>query len=291
MIISIASGKGGTGKTAVAVNLARIVSRGSDTWLLDCDVEAPNAHLFLRPEMQKRGNVSLSIPVIDDAKCNGCGTCDEVCAFNAVVVLGDKAVVFPELCHGCGGCARFCPQKAIEETSLQIGFVETGEAGAVRFCKGEINIGVAVVPPVVTAVKQKAMVADQDSSVIVDSPPGTGCPAVAAVAGSDFCVLVTEPTPFGLNDLKLAVEMVRHLGISCGVVINRFGLAGETSEVDAYCDSEQIPVLARIPFSRPYAKSYAEGQLWVDEFPELESVFEELWSSICERLSSGGDEL
>jgi MinD superfamily P-loop ATPase len=289
MIVSIASGKGGTGKTAVATNLARVAASSHDTWLLDCDVEAPNAHLFLAPSMRKKEIVSLLIPVVDEAECNGCGKCDEVCEFNAIAVLGDKAVTFPELCHGCGGCARFCPRGAVREAPVEIGHVEVGKAGTVTFVKGEINVGVAVIPPVVRAVRQKAMIPGTDSLVIVDAAPGTGCPVVAAIAGSDYCVLVTEPTPFGLNDLKLAVELVKHLGLPCGVVVNRTGLGGKTSEVDDYCDSEGIPVLAHIPFDRRYATCYAHGNLWVDQFPELEAVFNGLCESICGQLSPRGD--
>lgn len=288
MLISIASGKGGTGKTTIATNLAQVISTEMDTWFLDCDVEAPNAHLFLTPQIDKTQDVSLLIPEVDDSKCDGCGVCDEVCAFNAIVVLGDKAMVFPEICHSCGGCSRCCPKKAISETPVRIGQVEAGRAGDIRFFRGVSDVGVAVVTPVVKAVKNKAWLADENTAVLIDAPPGTGCPVVAAVSGSDYCVLVTEPTPFGLNDLKLAVQLVRHMGIDCGVVINRCGLTGSESDVDAYCESEGIPILARIPFDRRYAGCYARGGIWVNEFPELHNAFNALWASITAELAAGG---
>lgn len=289
LTISVASGKGGTGKTAVATNLARIVARERDTWLLDCDVEAPNCHLFMKPEVQKTEDVSIPVPVVDHSKCNSCGICDEVCAFNAIVALSKQTIVFSELCHGCGACSRFCPNKAITETPVRIGQVDVGRAGAIDFCQGVSGVGVAIVTPVIRAVKQKVDLAAEDTVVLLDAPPGTGCPVVVTVSGSDYCVLVTEPTPFGLNDLKLAVQLVRHLGIACGVVINRYGLDGGTSDVEAYCQSERIPVLARIPFDRKYAASYARAGNWVDEFPELEAVFCELWASILREISPKED--
>lgn len=288
MIISIASGKGGTGKTTVATNLAQLVSTEMDTWLLDCDVEAPNAHLFLAPEIDKTEDVSLLIPVVDDSKCDGCGVCDEVCAFNAIAVLGDKAMVFPELCHSCGGCTRFCPRRAISEAAKRVGKVEAGRAADIRFFRGISDVGVAVVTPVVNAVKKKAQLAAEDAVVLIDAPPGTGCPVVSAVSGSDYCVLVTEPTPFGLNDLRLAVQLVRHMGVDCGVVINRYGLTSSESDVDVYCESEGIPVLARIAFDRRYASCYARGGSWVNEFPELRAVFDGLWTSITDALAAKG---
>lgn len=309
MIVSVASGKGGTGKTTIAVNLALALGDSVPVDFLDCDVEEPNAHLFLHPVLEASEPVTLPVPVVDESKCSGCGICAEVCAFHAILSLGGRAITFPELCHGCGGCARFCPEGAISEAPKDIGVVETGwvdalagEAGpaavataagvpepmvvagaqrGIRFVHGRVNIGVALAPPVVKAVRSKAGLAGGVANrvAIIDSPPGTSCPVVASVKGSDYCILVTEPTPFGLNDLVLAVDMVRELGIPFGVVINRAGLGDD--KVAAYCRRENIPVLLEIPFDRRLAASYARGGQLVRDFPELGDSLRGLWRKIC----------
>ncbi|HBK59815.1 MAG TPA: (4Fe-4S)-binding protein [Firmicutes bacterium] len=287
MIVSVASGKGGTGKTTIAVNLALALEGTMPVDFLDCDVEEPNAHLFLHPVLETSERVTLPVPSVDESKCTGCGTCAEVCAFHAILSLGGRVITFPELCHGCGGCARFCPEGAISEVPREIGVVETGwaagpagQARGIRFVQGRVNIGTALAPPVVKAVRSKAgLGAGKDGGiVIIDSPPGTSCPVVASVKGSDYCLLVTEPTPFGLNDLALAVDMVREVGVPFGVVINRAGLGDD--KVAAYCRQESIPVLLEIPFNRRYAACYARGGQLVSDFPELGDSLTGLWRRI-----------
>ena len=309
MIVSVASGKGGTGKTTVAVNLALTLAVEGITpvHFLDCDVEEPNAHLFLRPVLETTEPVELPVPVVNEAKCSGCGTCAQVCAFHAILSLGGRAVVFPELCHGCGGCMQFCPEGAVSEAPKEIGVVETGwvgvpaaatgaieatgateataatdatETGTIRFVRGRVRIGNVLVPPVVKAVRSKAGSAAgvADGAIIIDSPPGTSCPVVASVKGSDYCILVTEPTPFGLHDLTLAVDMVRELGVLFGVVVNRAGLGDD--KVAAYCRRENIPVLLEIPFDRRYASSYARGGQLALDFTELRDSLSGVWRKI-----------
>lgn len=282
MIISVASGKGGTGKTTVAVNLALVLARSMPVQLLDCDVEEPNAHLFLYPTYEASDTVTLPIPVVDQSKCTACGKCAEVCAFHAIVRLRDRVLTFPELCHGCGGCLRFCPAGAISESEKEIGVISMGHAGEIAFVQGRMNVGTPLAPPVIRAVKRmirpRTGETGRDTVTIIDSPPGTSCPVVESVKGSDFCVLVTEPTPFGLNDLTLAVGMVRELGIPFGVVVNRAGLGG--GDLYTYCEREGIPVLLEIPFDRRYAACYARGRNLVEDFPELREAFSDLWRRI-----------
>lgn len=279
MIISVASGKGGTGKTTVAVNLALALAETESVCFMDCDVEEPNAHLFLKPVLEGSVEVTVPVPIVDEEKCNGCGRCGEICAFNAILPLGKHVLTFPELCHGCGGCTLLCPASAIQEEPLEIGVVEWGQAGSVSHIHGRLNIGSPLAPPLVKAVKNHAKNKPERAISIIDSPPGTSCPVVASVRGSDFCLLVTEPTPFGLHDLTLAVDMVRKLQVPFGVVINRAGL-GNGGLVD-YCKEENIPILAEIPFDRKYAKCYAKGGRLVHEFPEIKRVFQDLWHAIC----------
>ena len=272
MIISVASGKGGTGKTTVAVNLALSMA---NVQFLDCDVEEPNAHLFIKPRIDNRVSVSIPVPHIDKAKCNFCGRCAEVCAYNAVAVLKQDVLVFPELCHGCGACSYLCAQKAIKEVNKEIGVVEIGKRENLQFVHGRLNIGQAMSPPLIRAVKQYL---NPTRTAIIDVPPGTSCPVIEAVKGSNFCILVTEPTPFGLYDLTLAVEVLRKLKIPFGVVINRSDLGDK--KVDGYCRKEHIPVLMRIPFKKEIASAYARGQIIVEVFPEYKKGFKKLFDDI-----------
>jgi len=279
MIISVASGKGGTGKTTIAVNLA--LSIKGELQFLDCDAEEPNAHIFLKPEIKETKKVYIPVPVVDQNKCNYCGRCREVCAYNAIAVLkgveGRKGsiLVFPNLCHGCGSCFYFCPQGAIKEVNREIGEIETGVVGPIQFIHGRLNIGEAMSPPVIRQIKRHI---DPRSIVVIDAPPGTSCPVVEAVKGSDYCLLVTEPTPFGLNDLTLAVEVLRKLKIPFGVVVNRSDLGDQ--KTDLYCAKESIPILMRIPFKKEIAAAYSKGEPMVKAFPEYRKDFEKLFNKI-----------
>lgn len=285
MIISIASGKGGTGKTTIAVNLALALN---NVQLIDCDVEEPNAALFLNPTITERISAVIPVPVIDKDKCSYCGKCREVCEYNAIAVIpkNDKnkgnVLVFPNLCHGCGACQYLCPQKAITEMDREIGIVELGSADNVQFVHGKLNIGEAMAPPVIRQVKQYI---NSTRTVIIDAPPGTSCPVITAVQGTDFCVLVTEPTPFGLNDLQLAVLAMRKLNIPFGVVINRCDLGDDKTE--NYCNEEDIPILMRIPFSEEIAKSYSRGESIIKLFPEYKQKFYDLSNSIRNLIKGG----
>jgi MinD superfamily P-loop ATPase len=274
MKIAIASGKGGTGKTTLAINLA--LAAKMPVRLLDCDVEAPNAHLFLRGDLMRQRIVTIPVPEVDEAKCDGCGMCSDFCAFNAIVSFGTIPVISQEMCHGCGGCMRVCPQKAIHEIDKRIGVVETFLCGAITLVQGKLDIGVALAPPLIRAVKEEA----HGDLVIIDAPPGTSCPVIATLREADFVVLVTEPTPFGLNDLRLAVDVVRELGLPFGVVINR---AEEEDElVRPYLEAEKIALLATIPDDRRIAESYAKGQTIIDALPEYEDLFTKLLQKIRE---------
>jgi len=287
MIIAVASGKGGTGKTTVAVNLALSIASqragevDSRTLLLDCDVEEPNAHLFLNPTIERREEVGILIPEVDYDKCTFCGRCAEVCAYHAIAVVKQKVLIFPELCHGCGSCTLNCPEEAIHEVLNVTGAIEEGQAGDIRFAHGILNIGEAMAVPVIHQLKERIGEADlrPQSVVVLDASPGTSCPVVEAMRGADFVLMVTEPTPFGLHDLRLAVEVARdELGLPVGVVINRDGVGDRG--VEDYCAAENIPVLMRIPLDRRIAEAYSEGVTMVAAWPEYRERFVELYRSI-----------
>ncbi len=277
MIISIASGKGGTGKTTVATNLALFLQQNtkSNVKLIDCDVEEPDAHIFLKPQITKKIPFGIPVPEVDFSKCNYCGRCSEVCAYNAMVVIKEKVLVFPDLCHGCGGCKLLCPQKAIEEVSKNIGFLEQGKSNGIDFVQGKLNIGEPMATPLIRFIKRDMETDSENDITIIDAPPGTSCPVIEAVKGSDFTILVTEPTPFGLNDLILAVGVLKKLEIPFGVVINRAGSGDES--VKAYCNRENIALITEIPYDRNIAVLYSYGIPMVKEGVKYRDIFKKIW--------------
>ena len=309
MIIAVASGKGGTGKTTVAVDLALSIAAGtqggakSDLLFLDCDVEEPNAHLFLKHTVERREEAGILIPEVDYGKCTFCGRCAEVCAYHALAVVKQSVLVFPELCHGCGSCTLNCPEEAIHEVLNVTGVIEEGRTGNIRFAHGILNIGEAMAVPVIRELKKRIgeSVAPSmesilrgaeglrigDHIVILDASPGTSCPVVETMRGADFVLMVTEPTPFGLHDLRLAVEVARdELGLPVGVVINRDGVGDQG--VEDYCAAEGIPILMRIPLDRRIAEAYSEGVSMVEALPEYRVKFMQLYLRIADQQEHQG---
>jgi len=280
MIVSVASGKGGTGKTLVATSLALSLKERGKVQLLDCDVEEPNDHILLRPVFTNSESVCIPVPKVDDGKCTYCGKCAEVCAYHAIAILPKNVLVFPHLCHGCGACSYLCPEKAISEEMREIGIIESGDADGVKFAHGKLNVGEAMATPIIRMVKAQAK---DRGIVIVDVPPGTSCPVVESVKGSDYCMLVTEPTPFGLNDLALAVETVRELNIPCGIVLNRAGIGD--SGVEEFCHKENLPILLTIPLDMEIARNYSRGVTLVQGMPQWKEGFLRLFERIQEIAS------
>lgn len=281
--IAVASGKGGTGKTMVSLNLAAMF--GGPVQLADCDVEEPNVNLFLNCVGGNPTEVTMQVPEVDAELCTGCGACGELCQFRGIISLGGKALVFPELCHGCGGCVRVCPTGAITEKSQLIGKVAVGEYGQIRMVEGRLEVGVSLVPPVIRAVREQLL---DTLPAILDAPPGTSCPVVATLRNVDYVVLVTDPTPFGLHDLKLAVATVKEMGLPCGVVINRAG--DDQVGLKRYCSSENLPVLLTIPEDRLIAEVVSRGELISQVVPEYGRMFMELAARLKEQLRmTGGD--
>ncbi len=281
MIISVASGKGGTGKTTVATNLA--VSLNQKVQLLDCDVEEPNAHLFLNPVLEKKETVNAVVPEIDLEKCTFCKKCMDICRFAAIAVLKKNVLVFDNLCHSCGGCFEVCPEKAIKEKQRSLGEIEHGMVDNISFIHGRLKVGQVMVPPIIKKVRTFT---DPDLVTIIDAPPGTSCPVIAAVNKADFVLLVTEPTPFGLHDLKLAVETVKILGIPHGLIINRADLGND--DVKAYAKKENLPILMEIPFEKRIAQIYSNGQMIAEELPEFKVKFQSLFQDIVHLVETGG---
>jgi MinD superfamily P-loop ATPase len=277
MIISVASGKGGTGKTTIAVNLA--VALEEPVTLLDCDVEEPNAHLFLKPTIDQSLDFSVEVPEIDSSRCTLCGKCQEICQFNAIAVLPDLALTFPELCHSCGGCALICPEGAVLPGQRLMGTVEMGTRGPVHFVHGRLRVGEAMAPPLIRRVRQESA---DGALTIIDAPPGTSCPVVTALWGSDLVILVTEPTPFGLNDLELAVGAGREMRLPMGLVINRADMGDR--RVHDFAAREDLPILLEIPFDRHVAEAYARGELLVESLPEWRGMMQALFARIQEEF-------
>ena len=279
--IAVASGKGGTGKTTVALNLAAMF--GEPVQLADCDVEEPNVNLFLRCDQVEATEVTMLVPEVDQQRCNGCGACGELCQFRGIVAIGARALVFPELCHGCGGCALVCPAGAITERAHRIGTISVGQSGAIRLIEGRLEVGVSLVPPVIRAVRDALL---DGIPAILDAPPGTSCPVVATLRECDYLLLVTDPTPFGLHDLKLAVALARELDLACGVVINRAGedLVG----LHGYCRAENLPVLLSLPDDRQIAEITSRGDLLAHALPEYGLMFAELAAKLKQELAAAG---
>ena len=301
MIIAVASGKGGTGKTTVATSLAlALLEDGGNTTkraelidspqllFLDCDVEEPNAALFLKPSMDHHQDVGILIPEVDFDRCTYCGRCAEVCVWHAIAVVGRRVLVFPELCHGCGSCTLNCPEEAIHEVLHVMGTLESGHAGQLAFGHGILNVGEAMAVPIIRQLKGR-MMGDPDRRVtVLDASPGTSCPVVETMRGADFVLLVTEPTPFGLHDLRLTVQVARdELGLPVGVVVNRDGVGD--AGVDEYCAAEGIPVLMRIPLDRRIAEAISGGEALVRALPEYRPQFLRLWDQILSILESRKD--
>jgi MinD superfamily P-loop ATPase len=274
--IVVASGKGGTGKTLVAVNLA--ISVNADQ-IIDCDVEEPNDHIFLNPVETKNEKVKILVPEIDENKCTYCRKCAEFCQFNALFIAGETAMVFKELCHSCGGCKLICPEDAITEKPRAIGEITVGKSEDIELVYGKLNIGEALAVPIITAVKEHI---NKEGLVVLDSPPGTACPVVESVDGSDYCIMVTEPTPFGLHDLEVAAEVVMQLGIPLGVVVNFAGIGDRG--VYEFCEKKNIPIIMEIPYDRRIAELYSNGISFTTEMPEWKPRFQELLKTIREQI-------
>jgi MinD superfamily P-loop ATPase len=272
MKIAVASGKGGTGKTTVAVSLA---SSLPGSLLFDCDVEEPNANLFLEYELGRVEEAVIPVPAVDEKQCTHCGTCADFCRYYALAVLPDQVMVFPTICHGCGGCTLVCPENAIHETGRRIGYIEKSEDG--RFYRGILHTGEPMASPLIRKLKTYA---GEDKTVILDSPPGTACPFITTLEDVDYCILVTEPSPFGLHDLKLAAGVVREMNIPAGVILNRDkpGYAG----IEEYCETAGLPLLLRIPHDRRIAEAYSKGIPLVEAKPEWKDKFREVYVRIRE---------
>ncbi len=276
MIVAVASGKGGTGKTTVAVNMALSLE---EVQLLDCDVEEPNDHLLLHPKINEVKPVYMLVPQINEKICDHCGECSKFCQYNALFVGPEKVMFFPELCHGCGGCILVCPRKAITEGKRKIGEVKIGEAGKIELIYGVLDVGEPMATPLIREVKKHIK---GGKTVIIDSPPGAACPVIESVYGSDYCILVTEPTPFGLHDLKVAVEVLDEMNVPYGVVVNRAGI-GDRKVYD-FCRERKIPILLEIPFQRKIAELYSRGVPFTLKMPRWKEKFRSLIDKVEENL-------
>lgn len=274
--IAVASGKGGTGKTLVAVNLALSVRANQ---LLDCDVEEPNDHIFMKPKKTSIEKVEMLVPVINYEKCNYCRKCADFCQFNALFVVGETAMVFNELCHSCGGCKLVCPENAITEEPRIIGEIIKGNSDGIELVYGSLNVGEALAVPVISAVKDRMK---KKGTIILDSPPGAACPVVESVIGADYCIMVTEPTPFGLHDLEVATEVVQLLNIPIGVVVNFAGI-GDRGVYD-FCQKRQIPIIMEIPYDRKIAELYSNGIPFTNQMTEWKTKFQEVLLKIEDQI-------
>jgi MinD superfamily P-loop ATPase len=278
MKISIASGKGGTGKTLVATNLALSLN-DHQVQILDCDVEEPNAHIFLKGDLLDETKVYTQIPSLNEKRCQSCGKCSDVCVFNAIAQFDKTLMCFDDLCHSCGACWQLCPHNALEPVNKEIGIVKRTKVKDLTLVTGTLKIGTHISPPIIKAVKEQCLV---DGINIIDGPPGSSCPVMETISGTDYCLLVTEPTPFGLNDLTLAVEMVKTLAVPCGVVINRDG--PDSAMIEKFCRDNNLEILMRIPLDINIARSYSKGMPLVDDSPQWQEKFSNLYQKIVEEV-------
>lgn len=273
MKIAIASGKGGTGKSTVAINLSYyLAEKNNDITLLDCDVEEPNCHIFLNPEINYQDTIYLEVPDVDSNKCTGCKKCTDLCEFNALAVVNNKVLIFPELCHGCGGCKLICPQKAIFDAKREVGIIESGSLKNINFIHGKLRIGEAMSPPLIKAVKKIADEKYLNSTQIIDCPPGTSCPVIAAINGVDYVLLVAEPTPFGLNDLALAADMLEEIELPYSIVINKSSTGDYL--IEDFASLRKKEIITKIPDNINSAKAYSEGHIIIEKMPEFKKYFE-----------------
>jgi MinD superfamily P-loop ATPase len=272
LIVTVASGKGGTGKTTVAANMALSLE---NVQLLDCDVEEPNAHILLKPTITQTKTVNTTFPEISEENCINCGKCANFCRYHALFVAPRAVIVFPELCHGCGGCLLVCPNGAITEKQRPIGVIKKGTAASIELVYGLLNVGEPMAVPLIRAVKNEV---NLEKNVIIDAPPGTACSLVASVYKTDYCILVTEPTPFGLHDLKISVQVLKNLDIPLGVIVNRAGLGDK--KIYEYLENEGIPLLLEIPFSKKIAELYSRGVPFIKEIPNWKESFIGVWEKI-----------
>lgn len=274
--IAVASGKGGTGKTTVAVCMAlTAAAAGKGVEYLDCDVEEPNGHIFLKPQILSHIQATVPVPEVIEEKCNGCGACADICVYNAIAVARKKVLIFPELCRGCGACSLFCPQRAFVETSRPVGTVEAGAGKGIAFIRGVLAIGQIMSPPVIAAVKKAG---GRQDIQFLDCPPGTSCPVIEAVRDADAVLLVTEPTPFGLHDLTLAVEMAKALEKPFCVALNRSDLGDDRTR--AYCRQENIPIILSLADDRRVAEAYARGEVLIEALPSYAPLFVDAWQRL-----------
>jgi MinD superfamily P-loop ATPase len=280
MRIAVASGKGGTGKTTISLNLALYLEKkGKQVTYVDCDVEEPNGHLFLHPSIEHTKAVAIPIPSVDEGRCDGCGKCAEICRFNAIAVISGNVLLFPELCKGCGGCSLVCPQKAIKEIPHEIGIVDSGYAGRIKYIAGRLNIGQASAVPIIREIRHTL---PDDEYVILDAPPGTSCPVIETIKGSDVVVLVTEPTPFGLHDLKLASQMINQIGKPHAVILNR--ACDHDELICEFCHNERIELIGKIPDDRRIAEAYSRGEILICALAEFTTQFEAIINGIQRSL-------
>lgn len=280
MIISIASGKGGTGKTLIATSLAFTLKERGKVRILDCDVEEPNDHILLKPLLKKSVPVNIRTPSVDQGKCTHCGKCAEVCRYNAIAVFPKYTMVFPQLCHGCGACSYLCPENAISEVDRATGIVEYGRTNGLEFIHGKLNVGEAMPTTVIRKVKENS---DINGLAIIDAPPGTSCSVVESIKGSNFCILVTESTPFGFHDLELAACTVREMAIPFGIVMNRYNT--DYKKIEEYTLKQNIPVLMKIPFDLAIARNYSRGITLAEGIPSWKKEFIGLYMKIKEFLA------